>query len=91
MSSYREDCLKAKAVKEGIIELRPVSGKNGKAKPVILEYRTLPSHPMSQSIWAGNGKEWTKWKAYRTVEKAQTAAENLRRKHSTFYEFRLKD
>ena len=89
MGSYREDCIRAKAIKAGIIELRPVSGKNGKAKPVALEYRLVPGHQLEWLDREKNRGRWRKWKSYRTLEEAQIAAENLRRKHPTLWEFRI--
>ena len=87
-TTYREDCLKAKAAKAGIIEQRPVRGKSGKPRPVVLEFRTIPGHPLG-SI-SGHKNRWLKWKAYRTEAEAQNAAEVQRRKHSTLWEFRIR-
>lgn len=86
MSSYREDCIKAKAVREGIVEQRPVSGKNGKVFPIVMEYRYTWVF-----CWNGPGDgKWRKWNRYRTKEEAQMAMDGLRRKRGANWEFRLR-
>ena len=82
MSSYREQCLKAKAVREGVIEARPAGSRNAKPRPIVVESR-----------WIGSGisrdRAWSKWRAYRSEAEAQAAISNAGRKYG-FLEFRLR-
>lgn len=87
MSDYRDGCLKRRAVRAGLVEPRPVSGKNGKARPVVVEYRTRPGHPLERLADAEN--RWRKWKAYRSEPEAVRAMDTMRRKHPNLWEFRL--
>lgn len=89
MNSYREDCNKAKAVKSGQIEIRRPSGKNGKLKLVVVEYRLSPTSALYIAFKRNNEKDWLKWKSYRSVNEATLAMENLIRKHPTLYEYRV--
>lgn len=54
-----------------------------KNKPVIVEHRYVGLLPFPS--W----KEWHKFRAYRDVETAQMAVDNLSRKHNNF-EFRVR-
>jgi hypothetical protein len=84
MSTYREQALKAKAVRRGIVEPAPAKGGAGKAKgPVVVEYRG--KHGAASFL----AKEWTKWRPYRDVATAESAMAGLARKYD-FWEFRIK-
>lgn len=84
MASYREQGLKAKAVREGIIEARPVGTKNARARPVVVEYQLEPS----RSQWRGP-KVWEKWGAYRSPSEASAVVEQMSRKY-VWYEYRIR-
>lgn len=87
MSDYREGCIKAKAVKRGIIDQRPVSGKaNKKKREHIVEFRYTKGEP-AYDLLKLNGK-WHNWKAYLTPEDAMQALEGFRRKYP-WREYRL--
>jgi hypothetical protein len=85
--SYREDCNDAKAVRRGIAEQRPASGKNGKARPVIVESRWLRD-PFA-ILRSRPKREWRKYGAYRTEDEARTMIANATRKYG-FLEFRIR-
>lgn len=84
MSSYREQGLKAKEIRLGIIDVRGTMGKNKRPKLVILESRSMPAERYPLGF-----RDWSKWGAYRTQEEAEQAMAQLSRKYS-FYEYRIK-
>jgi hypothetical protein len=86
MGGYREQCIKAKAVRAGIIEPRPLATPSHKAKTVILESRPLDG----SFAYARRNGEWRKWRAYASVREAEQARDNLARKYARLWEFRLK-
>ena len=88
MGEYREECLKRKAVQAGIVEQHPVSGKNGKARPSVVEYRLNPEHAFAK--WGGGKNKWYKWKAYRSDAEAQRAMDTLLRKNPLLHQYRLR-
>lgn len=87
MSSYREQGLKAKAIRQGAIdEPRPARGKSSKAKPVVLESRFVGIFRCA----LGSDK-WLKHGEYRTREIAQKVIDDHKRKYNGgFYEFRFR-
>jgi hypothetical protein len=90
MSSYREDCIEAKAVKAGIVEPRPLRGKNkSRPAPFVVEYRAVQQDRGGVWMSAAFLFNWRKYGAYRTLEQAQTTMEQQARK-MPFYDFRLR-
>lgn len=87
MSSYREQSLKAKAAREGIVEQRASPGKNKKPRPIIVELRMKTKDPMARFFT--NSHKWRKCGAYRNEAEARAAMDQQSRKYS-FYEYRLK-
>jgi hypothetical protein len=85
MSDYREQCVKAKSKRAGIVEQRPGAGASKKDRPIILE-----SRPLRATWLARRGDHWSKWGAYRSVREAEKARDNLSRKYATIWEFRVK-
>ncbi|KWN80857.1 hypothetical protein WM24_23780 [Burkholderia ubonensis] len=86
-TSYREDCNRAKAAREGIVEQCPVRKGAKKDKPIIVEY-------CAAKKWAARidpiiDREWRRWGSYRTVEEAEKMIAGQKRKHDLF-EFRIK-
>jgi len=84
MSSYREQGLKAKAARLGIVDQRGAPGKSKKSRPVIVEHRYAPGHRFS-----GKDRVWSKSGSYRTTAEAEMAMAALTRKYY-FYEYRIK-
>ncbi|MBR8182105.1 hypothetical protein KDW54_06795 [Burkholderia ambifaria] len=90
-TSYREDCNRAKAAREGIVEQRPQRKGSKKDKPVIVEYRTTKAWiarlDPKMSIF---DREWRRWGSYRTVEEAEKMITAQKRKRD-LWEFRIID
>jgi hypothetical protein len=86
MSDYREGCIHAKKVRAGIVDQRTVPGRAKKAMPIILESRPIKG----TFAYRVERSEWRKWAAYRSVREAEQARDNLSRKYSTIWEFRVK-
>jgi hypothetical protein len=89
MSDYREGCIHAKKVKAGIVDQRPVPNRSKKAMPIILESRPINENKRFVRLMRGKS-DWRKWAAYRNVREAEQARDNLSRKYSTIWEFRVK-
>jgi hypothetical protein len=87
MSDYREQCVRAKSAKAGIVDQRPVASRSKKAMPVILESRQIEG---SIAFRRSRASEWTKWAAYRSEREATQARDNLSRKYARIWEFRIK-
>ena len=89
MSSYREQSLRAKAVRQGATDQRPVGGKSKKPKSVVVECRWL-----DLGVLSGIRKDenrWWKFGGYRDKATAEKAMEDHRRKHNGgFVEFRYR-
>lgn len=86
MSDSREELVKTKSARAGIIEQRGVPARSKKAMPIVLESRTLKK-AMARPRW---NSEWRKWASYRSVREAEQARDNLNRKHAGLWEFRIK-
>lgn len=86
MSNYREGCIRAKAVRAGIIDPRPLATPSKKAKPVVLEARALDDYRCRDRAYGG----WRKWSAYASVAEAEQACSNLARKYARLWEFRVR-
>ena len=86
MSTYREQTVKAKAVRAGIVDQRRAAGRNARPRPVVLEHRKSPNYKGALLEFV---KDWTKWGAYRNQAEAEAAMSNAARKYP-FYEFRIK-
>ena len=82
MSDYRESSNRAKAVRRGVVEPRPVAGKKTQAKAIVVEWR-WPDSPFKSF------RKWSKRGAYATAEVAIRALDNFKRKHPR-WEFRIK-
>jgi hypothetical protein len=89
MSDYREGCIHAKKVRAGIVDQRPVPNRSKKAMPIILESRPV-SETKQLARLIGEKDEWRKWAAYRSAREAEQARDNLSRKYSRLWEFRVK-
>ncbi|VWC90128.1 hypothetical protein BLA17378_04511 [Burkholderia aenigmatica] len=89
-TSYREDCNRAKAAREGIIEQRPARKGGKKNTPVVVEYRTSESF-LVNCHWANEAfdREWRRWGNYRTIEEAEKMIADQKRKRD-LWEFRIK-
>lgn len=87
VSDYKEGCIKAKEVKRGIKDQRRVGGKNKRDRPITLYYTYTKEDWMSKLLYK-NGK-WLKWGKYRTMVEAETAMDNLKRKHNNFWHFKI--
>lgn len=89
-TSYREDCNRAKAAREGIIEQRPARKVGKKDKPIIVEYRRTEK-------WIANldpamtifDRDWRRWGSYRTTAEAKKMIADQNRKRD-LWEFRIK-
>lgn len=81
--TYREASNAAKAARAGIVEQRPVSGRNKRARTAVVEFRRKPGR-----IGFASEHAWRKWRDYRNAEEARAAADNLARKYS-FNEYRI--
>lgn len=88
MSSYREQSSEAKDKRRGILEQRAVGGRSRKDKPVVVEDRIAPGHPLANSFPAWG--EWSKFGRYRSVDEAQRVIDQQSRKFP-FMEFRIKE
>lgn len=88
MSTYREQSLKAKAIRQGAVdEPRGVRQKSNKDKPFVLESRWVGRI----AGLCGPDQKWTKHGEYRTREIAQKVIDDHKRKHNGgFYEFRFR-
>jgi hypothetical protein len=80
---------KAKDIRQGLTDQRPVGTVSKRARPILVEYRI---HPNCQfpffRCWQ---KGWSNYKRYRTLQEAQKAISDHVRKHPNFYEFRIAD
>ena len=79
MSSYREQGLLHKKIQIGIVDARPVAPKAKKVRTISLElYET----------WGGLKKapRWIKWSTYRKTDEAHTAAKQLLRKYTSWFD-----
>ena len=82
MSDYRESCNYAKAVKAGIVDPRPVSGKSKRPTPVDL-------YVFSQFSWCKDNGRWHRYGAFRDEETARTTAAQQARKYRFYLRFRI--
>ncbi len=83
--SYREDCLDRKRVREDIVEPRPVNGKSGKDKPVIVQFRWRKNEPFGRILKS----TWRKAGSYRDMDTALATMGKQAAKHP-YFEYRLK-
>jgi hypothetical protein len=86
-SSYREGNNRAKAVRAGIVELRPNLTRSKKDRPIVVESRPLPG---SFAFGMRRGRDWFKWGQYRAAREAEQAIANLARKYGGLWEFRVR-
>lgn len=83
-TSYREASNEAKAVRQGIVEARPIGGKKRQGKKdVVVELR----YPGSSFKWAAR---WHKFGAYPDLATAQQVVDNKTRGKSGTTEYRIK-
>lgn len=90
MGTYKEETLRAKAVKEGIIDQRPLLPKSRKKRPVVLEYRwRAAAHCEPPGEWG----LWKTWGRYATETAAKQAADKHSREQwkQGRYEYRVKE
>lgn len=85
MSSYREDCNKAKAVRRGVEEQRPNTPKVPKKKTVRVDFRLKPRDLENLPTLS----KWSKWGMYRTADEAQTMIDRELKKNPHLWEFRI--
>lgn len=90
MGTYKEESLRAKAAREGIVEQRPLLPKARKERPVVLEYRTrkLP--------WNAPPGEWGPWKTWgRYINRSSAQQSMTKRQNERWmkdrYEYRVKE
>lgn len=90
MGTYKEESLRAKAAREGIIEQRPLLPKSRKSRPIVVEYRR---RTMPRSAPPGEWGPWKTWGRYGTVAAAKQAADKHNREtwKQGRYEYRIKD
>jgi len=90
MGTYKEENLRAKAVREGIIEPHPQAPKAKRTRPVIVEYRWRDT-PRD-----GPPGEWSPWKTWRKYISTRSAQQSIdinskSRWRKDRYEYRLKE
>ena len=90
MGTYKEESLRAKAVREGIVEQRSQLPKSRKPRPIVVEYR------YRKTPWSAPPGEWGPWKTwgrYGKLDAAQQAmAAQLRANwRKGRYEYRVKE
>jgi hypothetical protein len=81
--------VKVKEARKGVVDQRPVGGKNKKPRPVILEHRSRPESPLAK-FFPEDTQEWRKWKAYRSEAEAIRAMEKLKQQYH-LSEFRIRE
>lgn len=87
-ASYREQNVAAKEARVGVKDQRPVGSRSKRERPFVIECRIKPRTDGLQQL-SPRSPVWRKWGAYRTLDEATAALENLQRKYP-FKEYRHK-
>jgi hypothetical protein len=84
MSDWKENAIRRRHARDGVIEQRSAGGKNKRERPWIVYYRFREA----KGIFIVDDGKWRKRGKYRTKEEAERAAQILERKLS-FLETRI--